>query len=62
MKKYNYKLFLSNGELEKEIKTNDLNYIKRFRKTFTDGSGDLFMKYFNSTETINNKPTYYYGL
>jgi hypothetical protein len=61
MKKYNYKLFLSNGELEKEIKTNNLNYIMRYRKKeFCDDSGSLYSKYFNSKETINDNPIYYY--
>ena len=64
MKKINYKLFI-NGELEKEIKTNDINYIKRWRnKEFCDDSGALRMYYFNNRieEEVNGKEVYYYGL
>lgn len=64
MKKYNYKLFI-NGELEKSIKTNDINYIKRFRnKEFWDDSEAIYQRYyFNKIEEeINGKDLFLYGL
>ena len=67
MKKFNYKLFI-NGELEKEIKTNDINYIKRWRnKEFWDESGAICQRYYPTKfnkieEEINGKEVYYYGL
>ena len=64
MKKFNYKLFV-NGELEKEIKTNDINYIKRWRnKEFCDDSGAIYQRYYSNKieEKINGEETYYYGL
>lgn len=62
MKEYKYQLFLKNGELEKEIKTNDLNYIRRFRNKLCDDSGTLYARYFNCKENINDKELYFYGL